>query len=87
MRFSVAYSASSRPSPAWTRDDDRRLVLGELLVIRQVAPEIPHREARDRRRRDPGEKSEKEQKLQKFHGLRAKLAAFRAVPPLDLELP
>ena len=32
--------------------DDRRLVVGELLVVRQVAPEIPHRQARRPRRRD-----------------------------------
>ena len=43
-RRSVAYSASSRPSPACTRVVIGGSIMRQLLVIRQVAPEIPDRQ-------------------------------------------
>ena len=52
--------------------DGRRLVGGELLVIGQVAPEIPHGEARDGARGDPREDHQEKEKFDNFHGLRAR---------------
>ena len=70
--------------------DDRRLVVGELLVVRQVAAEIPDREPRDAARRDPGQNHQKQEKLDDFHGASRRRRSRRPSrprgPPLGIKV-